>query len=56
MDGITGPTANPVDDVNRILQIATSETIDQSKKLMRLAVETSVGCETGKGAAVDVSA
>lgn len=55
MDGTAG--AGGVNDVTRILQIATAENINMDNKLVKVAVETSVqGSELGKGAAVDTSA
>jgi len=56
MDG-AGTVASGIDDVNRILQIASAENIDMAKKLMKVTVETALqGNEAGKGAAIDVSA
>jgi hypothetical protein len=57
MDGIAGMAANGVDDVNRILQMATAENIDMAKKLLKMTVESALaGSELGKGGAIDVSA
>jgi hypothetical protein len=61
MDGIAGSTtvgaAGGVDDVNRILQLATAENIDLAKKMVKVTVETALKSnEAGKGGAVDVSA
>jgi hypothetical protein len=57
MDGVAGTAANGIDDVNRILQMATAENIDLAKKMVKVSVETALqGSEAGKGGAVDVSA
>jgi hypothetical protein len=56
MDGIATVAANPVDDVNRILQMATDQNLDLAKKMVKVAVETAVAGEAGKGQAIDVSA
>jgi hypothetical protein len=57
MDGVAGTAANGIEDVNRILQLASAENIDLAKKLMKVTVETALqGSEAGKGGAVDVSA
>ncbi len=56
MDGTTGTAAASIQDVNKILEMATAQAMDMDKKLVRLAVETAVGAETGKGGAMDVSA
>jgi hypothetical protein len=57
MDGVANAAATGVDDVNRILQMATAENIDLANKMLKVTVEMALkGSETGKGGAVDVSA
>jgi hypothetical protein len=56
MDGVTGTAAGSIDEVNKILQLATAENLDLAKKLVTATVEAAVSSEVGKGGAVDVSA
>jgi hypothetical protein len=57
MDGVTGPAAGGVDEVNQILQVATAENIKLADKMMKVTVETALqGSEMGKGAAIDATA
>ena len=59
MDGTASAAAasGAAGDVNRILQMATAETIDLANKMVKVTVETALqGSEAGKGGAVDVSA
>jgi hypothetical protein len=57
MDGVAGTAAGGIDDVSRILQLATAQNLDMAKKLLKATVETALaGSEMGKGGAIDVSA
>jgi|GEM_PF-1464251 len=57
MDGVSAAqAAQSVDAVNRILQMAVKESTDMAEKLVKAAVEMSVGQEPGKGANIDVTA
>jgi hypothetical protein len=57
MDGVAGTAVSGVDDLNRILQMATAKNIDMAKKLVKFTLETALaGSELGKGGAIDVSA
>jgi hypothetical protein len=56
MDGALGTEAGSIDEVNRILQFASAQTLDLAEKLVKVAVEQSVARELGKGEAMDVSA
>jgi hypothetical protein len=55
MDTVKG--ANGVADVTQILQMATAKNLELAKKMVAYNVETAMqGAESGKGAAVDVTA
>jgi hypothetical protein len=56
MDGVSGAAAGQIDDVNRILELATAQNLELAKKLLKASVEAAVGSELGKGEAIDVSA
>ena len=45
MDGALGTEAGSIDEVNRILQLASAQTLDLAKKLVKVAVEQAVGRE-----------
>jgi hypothetical protein len=47
--------ARSIEAVNDVLQVANKATIEAAEKLMKVSIEMSLGAETGKGGAVDVS-
>jgi hypothetical protein len=56
MDGALETVAGAIDNVNRILEIATVENLELAKKMIQVNAETALGSEVGKGGAADYSA
>jgi len=56
MDGVTQAQAASLNAVNQILMKSNQAAMNQAEKLMKLAVEMTVGMETGKGKYIDMLA
>jgi hypothetical protein len=56
MSGVSAAgVSQSVNALNQIMEMATQESLDMAKKLMKVAVQESVGAEQGKGGSVDTT-
>ena len=54
MDGVAGASVSQsVEALNQVLEMATTKSLEMAEKLVKVALETATGLETGKGANID---
>ncbi len=57
MDGVSAQSvAQSVEALNEVMQQASAKSIDMAEKLVKVALEMSLGKEPGKGANIDTYA